>query len=414
MSGGVDSSVVACLLKRQGFEVTGVFLKLCDLPNFKASEKQARKIAKILKIHFYVFDLQKEFKKKIINYFLQGYKKGITPNPCVLCNKEIKIDEMFRELKRRKIDFDFLATGHYAKIQNYKISNSALGYSNVILSPQAKNPVDKAIPRDSSLRFAPFRMTADAEILKLFKGKDVDKDQSYFLWMLKQKELKKILFPLGDYTKIEVKKMAKKFKLPISKFHDSQEACFIQDKKINDFLSRHIKAKAGDIVNIKNKIIGRHQGLMLHTIGQRTGIGLSGGPYYVMDKNIKKNILIVTKNQKDLFKKELFVKNINWIASSFAPSFAKAMAGKGDRSPASASASAKATVDKKASEGCLRLTVKAKIRYHHEPANAVLKYQAKTKKYKLTFSKPQKAITSGQSVVFYKNNELLGGGIIDY
>lgn len=326
MSGGVDSSVAAALLKRAGFEVIGVFMKLVNMPRFREGEKRARKVAKILKIPFLVLDLRKEFKKRIIDSFLKEYKKGLTPNPCVVCNKEIKF-----ELLEKKFPRNFIATGHYARLGKGR----------------------------------------------LFKGRDKEKDQSYFLWQLSQKQLKHAFFPVGQYTKKEVRLLAQEFNLPILDSPESQEICFIQTT-INDFLSRHIKQKPSQIVDIKGKILGQHQGLAFYTIGQRKGIKLPQGPYYVLGKDLKKNLLIVTKNEKDLLKKELIAKNINWIS------------GKAPRLP---------------------LRVKAKIRYRHKAVPATLKSSA-DKNVKVVFAKPQRAITPGQSVVFYRRKELLGGGII--
>jgi len=331
MSGGVDSSVAAALLKKAGLNVRGVFLKLADLSRFRKGEKRARKIAKILKIPFLVLDLRKEFKKRIIDYFLKEYKAGLTPNPCVVCNKEIKFGLLFKKISIG----DFITTGHYARLRNGK----------------------------------------------LLKGRDKEKDQSYFLWMLNQKQLSRILFPIGYYTREEVEKLAKKFKLPVLKARKSVEICFIQTT-INDFLARHLKQKPGQIIystpGVEYRVIGRHRGLAFYTIGQRKGIRLPGGPYYVLDKNLKKNLLIVTKNEKDLLKKELVAKNVNWISGK---------------------------------EPKLPLKIKAKIRYRHASAPATI-YKLKTKNYKLIFNKPQRAITPGQSVVFYRGQEVLGGGII--
>lgn len=333
MSGGVDSSIAAALLKKEGFDVVGVFMKLANLSNFKESEARAEKIAKILKIPFKTLDLRKEFKGKIIKPFLKAYEKGITPNPCVVCNKEIKFKFLLETAL--KLDADFVATGHYAKIQKRK---------------------DK---------------------LYLLKGKDENKDQSYFLWKLSQKQLKFILFPVGNHTKDEVKKKAKKLRLPVFDIKESQEICFIQTT-IGDFLKDYMKLKPGNIVNINGGVLGRHQGLFFYTIGQRKGIKLPAGPYYVSNKDLKHNILIVTKNEKDLLKKELLVKNVNWIL------------GKSPKLP---------------------LRIKAKIRYRHKTALASI-YKIKNNKYKIKFKKAQRAITPGQSVAFYQKDELLGGGII--
>jgi len=354
MSGGVDSSVAAALLKRAGFSATGVYMKLNNFSSLV--EKRARKVAKILKIPFYVFNFEKEFKKKIVNCFLKEYKAGRTPNPCVVCNKEIKFGLLLG--KTLRLNADFVATGHYARKRETNDKQQETRY-------------------------------------RLLKGKDIDKDQSYFLWQLSQNQLSRILFPVGNHTKEEVRKLAKKFRLPVFDAPESQEICFISGN-IADFLKKYLKEKPGNIVvkedksssspfaaarvDKQGKILGRHRGLWFYTIGQRKGIGLSGGPYFVLDKNIKQNVLIVTKNEKDLLKKELMVKNVNWIL------------GKPPKFP---------------------IKIKVKIRYRHEPAWATL-YRLNSKVYRLRFDGPQRAITAGQSVVFYSGQELLGGGIICY
>jgi len=356
ISGGVDSSVAAALLKRAGVEVIGVFMRLHDLPSFKEAEKRAKKIAKILGIPFLSLDLRKEFKKRIIDWFLKEYKSGVTPNPCVVCNKEIKFGLLLE--KALKLGADYVATGHYARLRRE------------ILSPKS-------------------------EILnyryKLLKAKDKNKDQSYFLWMLNQNQLKHILFPVGDYTRKEVEKLARKFKSPFTNVKKSMEICFIP-KTINDFFRRYLKPKPGIIVTKDGKKIGEHEGLPFYTIGQRKGMGLSGGPYWVLDKKLTRNVLVITKKERDLYKKELVAKNVNWVSGK---------------------------------EPKLPLKIKAKIRYRVIPAIAIISREQKTKTYKLTFGKSQRAVTPGQSVVFYspsqilpgkiwegKGQELLGGGII--
>jgi len=331
MSGGVDSSMAAALLRARGYYVTGVFFRLHDY--FKESEERAKKIAKKLNIDFCVFSYQKEFKEKIIDYFINTSKKGLTPNPCVVCNKKIKFNLLFENLSKFKADY--IATGHYVKKLTVKDKNSKTVY-------------------------------------KIFKAKDRKKDQSYFLWQLNQKILRKTLFPVGSYQKDEVKETAKKLGFPIN-VPESQEICFI-NSNIEKFLKKKIGTKKGNIVDKKNNILAEHKGLWFYTIGQRKKIELAGGPYYVIKKDIKKNTLIVSKNEKDLLRGELKFKDSNWIL------------GKKPKFP---------------------LEIEAKIRYQHELAKAVI-----TDKNHLVFEKSQKAITSGQSVAFYYNNELLGGGII--
>ncbi len=364
MSGGIDSSVAACLLKKAGFDVTGIFMKFWSEADLRGSwnwccspeaEKRARQVAKILNLPFYVFNFKKEFKKRIVDYFLKEYKAGRTPNPCVVCNKKIKFGLL---LEKALALADYVATGHYARKQETRNKKQEIKY-------------------------------------KLFKARDRNKDQSYFLWQLNQKQLKHILFPVGNYTKDEVRKLAKDFKLPLFNIPESMEICFI-NTTINDFLRQYLEPKTGPIVEQVHhgvrRIVGQHQGLWFYTIGQRKGIELPGGPYYVLDKNQKKSRLIVIKNQKDLYKKELVAKNVNWIS------------GKAPRLP---------------------LKIKAKIRYRHKASPATV-YYLRSNIYHLKFNKSQRAITPGQSVVFYlpakacglrrwqagRNQEVLGGGII--
>lgn len=316
MSGGVDSSMAATLLKEQGFEVIGVFFRLHN--DYREAEKKAKLNAKKIGVDFYSLDIRKEFKQKIINTFVQDIKKGITPNPCVVCNKEIKFNVLFDQLKKLKADY--IATGHYVRVKQGR----------------------------------------------LFKAKDKTKDQSYFLWRLNKRILKRALFPAGKYTKEEIKKMARKLDLKVAS--DSQEICFI-NSDINDFLRENLKTEPGNIINTDGDIIGKHEGLCFYTIGQRKGIGLAGGPYYVLAKNMKKNQLIVTKREKELFSKEVEFKDINWISQA---------------------------------SGRLQ----AKIRYQSPSASGTLKGN------KFIFNKSQKAVTLGQSIVFYNKDELIGGGVI--
>jgi tRNA-uridine 2-sulfurtransferase len=326
MSGGIDSSVTAALLKKQNYQVAGAFIDLgqaCSL----TSKKQAEKIAQFLDIPFYVFDFRKEFKKKIVDYFLSSYQKGITPNPCVACNKQIKFGLLLEKILNLK--YDYLATGHYARIKENCLT----------------------------------------------KAKDKNKDQSYFLWQLSQKQLNHILFPLGNYTKNQVKEIARKFNLPLSKKPESMEVCFIKNK-VNSFLADHLKFKPGLILTTTKEKIGQHQGLFFYTIGQRKGIKLNNGPFYVVDKDFKNNFLIVSKKEKDLLKKEIIVKNVNWINGK---------------------------------KPVLPLKVKVQIRYGQKSFSALI---LKEKNYQLIFNKPKKAIAPGQSVVFYQGEKVLGGGII--
>ena len=345
LSGGVDSSVATILLKEQGYQVEGVFMRL-GIAIDNQSEKNARAVAKKIGIKFRVLNLSKEFKKKIINYFISEYEKGRTPNPCVECNREIKFGILMDEVL--KDEDSFIATGHYVRSQKF------------IKSKVHKVKVKKA---------------------KLLKAKDANKDQSYFLYNLNQKKLRRCLFPIGEYTKDEVRKIAKKYKLEIQDQKESQEICFVQDKYYGDFLKKYLKLKSGNIIDENNNILGKHKGLPLYTIGQRRDIGIGGtGPYFVIGMNKKKNQLVVSnnKNNQNLFSKKVIIKKVNWISGNIPR---------------------------------LPLKVKAKARYRMNECSVVV--DKVNNKYIVKFSKPQRAIMSGQSIVFYKGDEILGGGIIE-
>lgn len=334
MSGGVDSSVTAALLKKQGYDVVGLFLVMGN----NQKSKDAEKVTKKLNIPLEILDVRKEFKKSVVDYLINEYKKGKTPNPCVECNKYIKFRFLLKKMMGLKADF--IATGHYARINKGK----------------------------------------------LFKGVDKSKDQSYFLWTLAQKKLSKILFPIGDYTKKEVRTMAKKWNLPVHEKKESQEICFIPDGNIRKFLKKALPAealaKAGPIITTKGEKIGKHEGLAYYTIGQRRGIKIGGvGPFYVVDKDFKENALIVAQSDfnEALFKKEMIVKNVNWISKVKLP-----------------------------------LKCNVKIRYLTPAVPATISKQRtmNNEQLRAVFDKKQRAITPGQSAVFYKRNEVLGGGII--
>ena len=340
MSGGVDSSVCAAVLKKNGYDVVGVFMRMHE----KSNPIEAKKVAQKLEIPFKVMDVSKEFKKRVINYFIREYKIGNTPNPCVQCNPQIKF-KFLMDLAA-KLKADWIATGHYARIVR-EIRNSKF------------------------------------EIRKLFVARDKTKDQSYFLWQLTQKQLAKIIFPLGDYTKKEVRGLAKKWKLPVHE-KESQDICF-SNTNINEFLQIRINTNKGPITTKDGKKIGEHKGLIFYTIGQRKGLPATsvsclawraGVPIYVVRKDIKKNALVVSSNEKDLLQKEMSVKNLNWLSG-------KPYSGK----------------------------CKIKIR-SMAPMVPCSVFKIQNSKFKIIFLKPQRAITPGQSAVFYKNKEVLGGGVI--
>jgi len=330
ISGGVDSAVAAALLKKQGFDVFGAHFCFFDGASAKKSLDKAKNVAKALGIPLEIVDARKGFRKKIIDYFIESYKKGITPNPCVACNKEMKFSLLLDLLKKYKADY--IATGHYARIIRQK----------------------------------------------LFEAKDKTKDQSYFLYRLNQKELAKIIFPLGDLEKSEVRKLAKKFKFPIFGEKESQDVCFLASSDINRFLRKNIKPRHGNIVDESGKILAKHKGLPFYTIGQRKGIEIGGiGPYFVVGKNSRRNELIISNDSKKLLVKKLEVNRVNWT-------------------------------DKKIK---LPLKAQVQIRYHAEKISAIIN-PSKSGRLAVETKKPLRAVTPGQSAVFYKKDEVLGGGII--
>ncbi|RLC38036.1 tRNA 2-thiouridine(34) synthase MnmA [Candidatus Falkowbacteria bacterium] len=351
MSGGVDSSAAAWILKKQGHEIIGIYMRL--IASQEKSEEAARKVCRHLGIKFYPLNLRDKFKKEIINYFISDYRLGKTPNPCVKCNKVIKFKELLRV--REELGADFLATGHYVKSRKYKVESKKY-------------------------------------LLKLFRGEDKGKDQSYFLYNLTQAQLKHILFPLGKYRKAEIKKIADDNKLPYLE-KESQDVCFlIRDNKLiphNDFLKEHINLTPGSIKTLRGKKIGEHQGLPLYTVGQRRGVEIGGtGPYYVVKGDYKTNTLYVSENSEDpaLFKKEFEVKNMNWTT---------------DQEPK------------------YPFECETVIRYRHKAVKCIVESykvesnKVESRKYKICLLKPERAVTAGQSAVFYNQNEVLGGGIID-
>lgn len=343
MSGGVDSSVAAALLKKQGYDVFGVFFHFwgekingqarenicCSLE----SQEDARRVANKLGIKFYTINLEPTFKEKVVEDFIAEYQAGKTPNPCVRCNQFIKFGEALTKV--RALGADYLATGHYCQI---------------------KKSGDKFF---------------------LLKGKDKEKDQTYFLYRLNQKQLSQILFPVGHLKKKQVRKIATKFDLPTAGKRESQEVCFIPDGDVHAFLQRYLKMFKGEIKNIADeKVIGTHEGLAQYTIGQRKGIGLPGGPWFVVSLDTKKNILWVTNDRKNLLISECGLSQINWLSD--APK--------------------------------LPIKVNCKVRYSSSEVRAVV-YLDK-KKMKLKFNQPQLAVTPGQSAVFYRGKRCLGGAVI--
>ncbi len=355
MSGGVDSSVTAALLAEQGYNVIGITMQVWPIKHefggccSLSAVEDARKVANILNIPHYVLNFREEFKEKVIDNFISEYKEGRTPNPCIRCNQFIKFNLLLR--KAKELGADYIATGHYARIKsqipNHKLqTNYKLQITNY----------------------------------KLLKGIDPRKDQSYVLYVMNQESLSRTLMPIGELTKEEVRRLAKRFNLGVAEKEESQEICFIEEGDYAEFLKKVIPeaVKPGSILDIDGNIIGMHGGILFYTIGQRRGIGAHGRKTYVVAIDRARNALIVG-GKEDVFCDELVAKDVNWILGEAVK--------KGKR-------------------------VKAKIRYTDPEADATL-YPLEKGQVRVKFKEPQKAITPGQSVVFYEGNVILGGGIID-
>ncbi len=354
MSGGVDSSVTAALLQKQGYDVVGVYMNLWadptvfDLEDRKkfpqnkccsiGSLMAARSICQQLGIPFYSINFEDAFKDNVVEFFLEGFRQGETPNPCVRCNKTVKFGLLFKKME--ELGCDYLATGHYAKL-----------------------------------------LTDKDGTVHLHRGSDAAKDQTYFLYNLTQDKLKKVLFPLGDYDKPKVKKMATKFGLKkLETQKESQGVCFYPEKTYFEFLKRYLKPgtdfKPGKIQTKDGEVVGEHQGLPFYTMGQRKGIGIGGGPaLYVNKVDNLKNTLIVG-NEDDLYSKEVELRDINFLST---PPDEEEL-------------------------------LQVKVRSQGLLSNAWLKRRGQN--YFIEFQKPERAIMAGQSLVMYRGTELIGGGIM--
>ncbi|MDD2537158.1 MAG: tRNA 2-thiouridine(34) synthase MnmA [Candidatus Absconditabacteria bacterium] len=375
LSGGVDSAVAAALLLQQGYEVVGGFMKnyISDTGNcttYKDAE-EAIKVANHLGIELLSFDLQKEYQERIIDYIFDGYKKGITPNPDVLCNSLIKFD-VFLE-RAMEMGFDKIATGHYARISDRHTEGS-----------EAKGSIQREKRNlDSSLR-----SEGQDTPYQLLRGVDHNKDQSYFLAGLNQYQLSKSLFPLGGLEKGEVRELAKQFTLPNAERKDSQGLCFIGNVPIREFLLQRFKKKEGDIITLEGKKVGTHQGAYFYTIGQKHGLGLNFKAY-VYRIDIKNNILYVTdKDNKELQSKSLIAKDWHWIDESI-------------------------RIQKQDTTKHLNtLYCTGKIRYRQNPPVACTLELREERIMEVIFDDPQRAVAPGQVFVAYDGEVCLGSGII--
>ncbi|NBI42716.1 tRNA 2-thiouridine(34) synthase MnmA [[Haemophilus] felis] len=350
MSGGVDSSVSAFILQQQGYQVEGLFMKNweedddTDYCTAAADLADAQAVCDKLGIKLHKINFAAEYWDNVFEHFLAEYKAGRTPNPDILCNKEIKF-KAFLEYALEDLDADFIATGHYVR-----------------RTPLGQTP-------------------------KLLRGLDSNKDQSYFLYTLSEAQVGKSLFPVGDIEKPVVRAIAEELGLATAKKKDSTGICFIGERKFKDFLARYLPAQAGDIKNLDGQVIGRHDGLMYHTLGQRKGLGIGGvkgaaeNAWYVVEKDLINNVLVVAQGHDNsaLLSSGLISSQLHWV----------------DRQPI---------------REPLRCTVKT--RYRQEDISCEIQ-PLDDDNIRVIFDEPQIAVTPGQSAVFYQGEVCLGGGIIE-
>ncbi|WP_019423636.1 tRNA 2-thiouridine(34) synthase MnmA [Paenibacillus sp. OSY-SE] len=348
MSGGVDSSVTALLLKQQGYDVIGIFMKNWDdtdeFGHCTAEEdaEDVRRVCEQIGIPYYTVNFEEQYFDKVFSYFLDEYRRGRTPNPDVMCNREIKFGEFLQ--KALDLGADYLATGHYARV----------------------------VHEDSGHT--------------LLRGIDSNKDQTYFLNALSQEQLAKAMFPIGHLPKPEVRRLAEAAGLATAKKKDSTGVCFIGERNFKQFLSQYLPAQPGEMVDIRtNEVMGRHDGLMYYTLGQRQGLGIGGSgtgePWFVAEKDLQHNILYVVQgdHHPSLYSTGLLASQVNWISGDMP-------------------------------EGPIRCT--AKFRYR-QPDQGVTLMKNADGTVEVTFDEHQRAVTPGQAVVFYDGEVCLGGGTID-
>lgn len=345
MSGGVDSSVAAALLKEQGYEVTGMMLRLWSEPGKQDSNRcctpdsmaQARRVAGILDIPFYVVDAKEVFRETVVQYFLDGYSRGETPNPCLLCNRQIRWTFLLNHALA--LGADYMATGHHVRIRD-----------------------------------------AEGGKRTLLRAVDRSKDQSYVLYVLEQEKLRHALFPVGEYPKPEIRAIAERFGLPTASRKDSQDLCFLAGEDYRHFLQRNAPEilQPGGIETSDGRVIGQHTGLPNYTIGQRKGLGIASTvPLYVIAKNASSNTLIVG-TQEEMGISELTARDVNWV-------------------------------DGEAPREEFHAEVKIRYTAKEIPAKAL---PMEGNQVKVTFEVPVRDATKGQAAVFYQDEVMLGGGII--
>lgn len=336
MSGGVDSSVAAALLMAQGYECVGATMRLGS--SLRAIDA-ARAVAEVLGIPFHVFDMCEEFQREVVDRFVTSYMRGRTPNPCVICNPKVKLGLLVE--RAAYLECDRIATGHYARV----------------------------FPDPQSQRWC------------LAKGRDDKKDQSYYLYGLTQGQLARLLLPLGEYAKTEVRAMATQMDLPAAQREESQDICFLEGGDYRSFLREAWpeSMRQGLIVDRSGELLGRHNGLAFYTVGQRRGLGISARePLYVLELDRERNAVVVGSSE-DLYSNHLVANQVNWVSVA---------------------------------EVTQRLSVTAQIRYRAQPAVAEID-KLPDGRVLTVFAEPQRAVTPGQSVVWYKGDLVIGGGIIE-
>lgn len=347
MSGGVDSSVAAALLKEQGYEVIGLFMHNWEEDDDNGvctsvtDYEDVKRVCNKIGIPYFSVNFAKDYLDRVFKYFLEEYEKGRTPNPDVLCNREIKFGPFLEYAK--SMGADYIATGHYAKVE-----------------------------RKDGLTY-------------LCKAKDTGKDQTYFLNQLNQNQLRDVLFPLGDMVKSDVRKLAEKYGLSTAEKKDSTGICFIGERRFRQFLKNYLPCKAGDIVDLTGKKVGEHEGVIYYTLGQRRGLNIggksdgNGNRWYVVDKNVKENKLIVSQGEgEELFSEGLVSYKINWIPKK---------------------------------PDMTEFDCSAKFRYRQPDQKVRVKIEGDG--VRVYFAEKQRAVTPGQYVVFYDDTHCLGGGVIE-
>ncbi len=382
MSGGVDSSLTAALLVEQGYEVVGVYMKnwTQDLPGMKCpwadDLADAKRVAVQLGIDFKVFDFENEYKHKVVDYMIEEYKNGRTPNPDIMCNQEVKF-KLFLDASLED-GADMIATGHYARVDYFRDRPTGSVHSR---NGFADAPVELSTAAGVSLNEGaqPGSTTSVDGRGFLKQAVDTNKDQTYFLYRVSGEALGKTLFPLGEFTKPTVRQMAKERGLYTAGKKDSQGICFVGKVGIRDFLSVYVEQKPGKIIDKKSDVVlGHHDGAIFYTLGQRHGLELGGGlPYYVVGKDMDKNEVYVTTdlNDESLWKNTVTLANVHWI-----------------------------------NEMPIEAEYSIRVRHRAPLVKAHLRY--KDGGVMLDLTNPERAVAAGQSVVIYDGDVCLGGGIV--